>query len=155
MKLSFSTRGWPGLTWEEMMDTALDMGFAGIEVYNLQKFDPLLDKGGPFHKYQAAATARQLREKQLAIPCFDTSCDISADENAVSTLLELLEVAQNSHVPYLVVCALQDKEETVIAALEQLLPAAEAREVSILIKTSGIYADTGRLRRLLDQFASD
>ena len=26
MKLSFSTRGWPGLSWEEMLDTAADMG---------------------------------------------------------------------------------------------------------------------------------
>ena len=35
MKLSFSTRGWPDLSWEEMIETALDMGFSGIEVYNL------------------------------------------------------------------------------------------------------------------------
>ena len=41
MKLSFSTRGWPELSWQEMMDTALDMHFAGIEVYNLPKFDDL------------------------------------------------------------------------------------------------------------------
>ena len=32
MNLSFSTRGWPELSWDEMIDTALDMGFAGIEV---------------------------------------------------------------------------------------------------------------------------
>ena len=50
MKLSFSTRGWPGLSWEEMLETALDMGFSGVEVYNLPKFDPLLDRSGPFHK---------------------------------------------------------------------------------------------------------
>ena len=155
MKLSFSTRGWPGLTWEEMMDTALDMGFAGIEVYNLQKFHPLVDKGGPFHKYQAAATARQLREKQLSIPCFDTSCDISSEEDTISTLTQMLEIAHDSHVPYLVVCALQEKEEIVVAVLEQLLPVAEKLDVSILVKTSGIYADTARLRKLLDQFASD
>ena len=35
MKLSFSTRGWPGLSWEEMLETATDMGFSGVEVYNL------------------------------------------------------------------------------------------------------------------------
>ena len=79
MKLSFSTRGWPNLSFEETLDVANDMGFSGVEVYNLTKFDPLTDKGGPFHKYQAAATARQLREKQLSIPCFDTSCDISSE----------------------------------------------------------------------------
>ena len=48
MKLSFSTRGWPKLTWEEMLETALDMGFSGVEVYNLPKFNPMLDKTGPF-----------------------------------------------------------------------------------------------------------
>jgi hypothetical protein len=78
MKLSFSTRGWPNLTWEEMLETAQDMGFAGVEVYNLPKFNPLLEKSGPFHKYQTAATVRQLRELKLQIPCFDTSWDISA-----------------------------------------------------------------------------
>ena len=30
MKLSFSTRGWPDLSWDEMIQCALDMGFAGI-----------------------------------------------------------------------------------------------------------------------------
>ncbi len=155
MKLSFSTRGWPNLTWDEMLDTALDMGFSGVEVYNLPKFDPLLDRGGPFHKYQTAATARQLREKKLSIPCFDTSCDLSSDETAVDTLLPLLETAHNAHVPYVVACALQDREETVISALEKLLPVAEKLGVAILMKTSGIYADTARLRSLLDRFASD
>ena len=87
MKLSFSTRGWPNLSWEEMMDTALEMGFSGIEVYNLPKFDPMLDKAGPFHKYQAAATVRQLREKKLSIPCFDTSYDLSQDASCIPYLL--------------------------------------------------------------------
>ena len=35
MKLSFSTRGWLDLPWQEVVDTALDMRFGGIEVYNL------------------------------------------------------------------------------------------------------------------------
>ena len=33
MKLSFSTRGWPGFSFEEMLETAMDMGFSGVEVY--------------------------------------------------------------------------------------------------------------------------
>ncbi|MBQ9116816.1 MAG: hypothetical protein IJY04_07305 [Clostridia bacterium] len=77
MKLSFSTRGWPGFSWDELLETASDMGFSGVEVYNLPSFAELTDRGGPFHKYNAAATVRKLRDKQLSIPCFDTSCDIS------------------------------------------------------------------------------
>ena len=155
MNLSFSTRGWPNLTWDEMVTTALEMGFSGIEVYNLPKFDTLQAKGGPLHKYQIAATVRDLREKKLTIPCLDTSCDLSADEGAVAVLTELMEVARNAQVKYVVACALQDQEDTVFAALETLVAEAEKNGVSLLLKTSGIYADTARLRKMLDRFASD
>ena len=155
MKLSFSTRGWPDLSWEEMIELAEEMDFAGIEVYNLPKFDPLLDKSGPFHKYQAAATVRQLREKKLSIPCFDTSYDLSAGEDCIPWLKTLMEVAQNTHVPYVVAVALTDNEDMVRKNLEMLLEEARAKDVTLLIKSSGIYADTARLRSLLDSFACD
>ncbi|MBE6532071.1 MAG: AMP-dependent synthetase [Ruminococcaceae bacterium] len=155
MKLSFSTRGWPGLSWDEMLETAIDMGFSGVEVYNLTNFDPLMDKGGPFHKYNTAATARQLREKRLAIPCFDTSCDVTSDPTAKEKILSLIEIAHNARVPYVVVCALNENEERAISLLQELIPVAEANDVAILVKTSGIYSDTARLRALLDRFASD
>ena len=155
MKLSFSTRGWTDLCWGEMLQTAKDMGFSGIEVYNLHKQDSLLDRGGAFHKYNLTATARQLREKQLAVPCFDTSCDLSADENCVSTLIPLMDIAKNAQIPYVVACALADKEDAVYEKLSALVKAAENAGITLLLKTSGIYADTARLRDMMDRFASD
>ena len=155
MKLSFSTRGWPGFSFEEMLDTASDMGFSGVEVYNLHSFDSLTEKGAPFHKYNTALTARKLREKQRSIPCFDTSCDISSDISAVDTVIGLMVIARNANVPYVVVCALKDDEDAVRLALSELLKKAEQLSVSILVKTSGIYSDTSRLRSLLESFASD
>ena len=153
MKLSFSTRGWPELSWDEMMDTALDMGFAGIEVYNLPKFSHLTSRGGPFHSYQVAATVRALREKKLQIPCFDTSCDISVGQ--LEEVKSLIDIAHDARVPYVSVVALQDREETVIENLQQLLGHIQGKDVKLLIKSSGIYADTARLRKLLDSFACD
>ena len=155
MNLSFSTRGWPGLSWDEMIDTALDMGFSGVEVYNLPKFPALCDRSGPFHKYQTAATVRRLKELDLKISCFDTSCDLSSDPTALETLTSLLETAHNCRVPYVVACALQEDEEKVRASLEFLLEKARKLEVTILLKTSGIYANTDRLRKMLDYFACD
>ena len=155
MKLSFSTRGWSGLSWEEMMETALEMGFSGIEVYNLPKCDPMLDRSGPFHKYQASATVRQLRDKKLQIPCFDTSCDLSAEADPLEALSGLMEVARNTRVPYVVACALQDNEDLVACRLAVLLERAKEYGVGVLLKTSGIYADTARLRQMMDRFASD
>jgi len=155
MNLSFSTRGWADMTWEEALQTATDMGFNGIEVYNLPKFDPMIEKGGPFHKHKVAATVRQMRDLKLTIPCFDTSLDLSEGNACVKTLKSLMQVAYDARVPYVVACALQDDEAQVAENLTQLLPVAEETGVSLLIKTSGIYADTARLRAMLESFASD
>ena len=155
MKLSFSTRGWGDLPWEDLLNTALDMGFSGVEVYNLQNFPELQDRSGPFHKYHTAATVRDLREKKLSIPCFDTSLDLSDGETAIEPMTRLFEIARDMRVNYVVAFAYSDAEEQVIANLEELLPIAEEKQVTILLKTSGIYADTTRLRKLLDSFASD
>ena len=155
MKLSFSTRGWPNLQWEQMMDIAVEMGFSGIEVYNLPKFDPMLERGGPFHKYQNAATVRALRDKKLQIPCFDTSFDLTQEEQSMDTLLNLMEVAHDARVPYVVACALSEHEELAVERLGILLNHAEVLGVGVLMKTSGIYSDTARLRAVMDRFASD
>ena len=155
MKLSFSTRGWPEFSFDEMLEVATNMGFGGIEVYNLPKFNNLVDRGGPFHKYNTAATVRRLRDMQLTIPCFDSSLDISLDGSVVSEVKSLMDIAYNARVSYVVVCAIDGNEEMVYSALCELVPYAERLGISILIKTSGIYSDTGRLRDMLDRFASD
>ena len=62
MKLSFSTRGWIDRSWDELVDLAQRMDFHGIEVYNAQGIQELSGKGGPFHKYDARATVRDLRK---------------------------------------------------------------------------------------------
>ena len=155
MNLSFSTRGWGDLSWEELIDAALDMKFTGIEVYNLFKFPELTDRGGPFHKHKIAATVRQLRDLKLKIPCLDTSVDISLEETDLSVLHAMLHSAHDLQVPYVVCWASQDAEDRIFRNLESLLPLAEELGVCLLIKTSGIYADTARLRSLLESFASD
>ena len=154
MNLSFSTRGWGDLSWEEMLQEAVDMRFGGVEVYNLFKFPALTDRGGPFHEHKVAATIRQLRDLKLKVPCFDTSVDLSSDPEAIGILTKVLETARNAQVPYVAACALTENEELVGENLEALLPAAEAAGVTLLLKTSGIYADTARLRSMLESFAS-
>ena len=65
MKLSFSTRGWGELSWEEWVNTAISMDFSGIEIYNLHKYPHLQEKNAPLHPHSSAATARYLRDKRL------------------------------------------------------------------------------------------
>ncbi|MBR6114324.1 MAG: AMP-binding protein [Oscillospiraceae bacterium] len=154
MKLSFSTRGWQHLSWEETIATAEDSGLAGIEVYDLPKREDLYARGGAFHRYNVIATARKLRETGLTVPCLDTPRDLSL-EGGADGLLPLFETAKNMTIPYVSCVAILGGEETVRRQLAALLPEAERLGVTLLIKTTGIYSDTARLRALMDEFACD
>ena len=154
MNLSFSTRGWQKFSWDENVSTALTMHFGGIELYNVQKESVLTGRGGPLHKYNTAATVRELHEKQLKIPCMDTSCDISVS-GSMADIVTVMEIAHDIQCPCIGVTAQFDDEDTVRQTLSALVPIAREQGVCILIKTSGIYADTARLRSMLDDFACD
>ena len=65
MKLSFSTRGWGDIPWDELVSTAADMGFAGVEVYDVIGNSRFSGKGGPFEKYNLRATVRNMRAREL------------------------------------------------------------------------------------------
>ena len=169
MKLSFSTRGWTEIGWEELQKIAVDMHFQGIEVYNLHQTPELISKSGPFHKYHTQATARGLKENKLEIPVFDTSIDISLEdggignaapnaenrEGYITILKDMMDTAKNMSVSYVSVKAEYENEEMIRRNLDELIPAAEERGLSILLKTSGIYSDTARLRNLMDDYACD
>ena len=140
------------------MDTALEMKFTGIEVYDLWKYPALTDRGGPFHSHRLAATLRGLRDKKLSIPCLDTSLDMTGPAENADILADMLRHARDLRVPY-VVCWASKGDEADVQALSRriaaLLPLAEELGVGILLKTSGIFADTARLRAFLERYACD
>ena len=66
MNLSFSTRGWNSLSWEEQVRDAEEMGFRGIEPYNIQEFPSLSGRGGVFHPYRQIETFRELKKHKIS-----------------------------------------------------------------------------------------
>ena len=154
MKLSFSTRGWSGLSWEDLLDIAQEMHFQGVELYSVQKSPEYFAKNGPFHRHRIAATVRTLTDRNLAIPCLDTYCELS-EGGSIETLRQLIETAGAMRIPYVSAAALTDDEQRVRSVIAQLIPAAREQRVMLLIRTAGIYADTARLRDMLDGFADD
>ena len=156
MKLSFSTRGWNKLGWDDIIASACEMHFGGIEVYNVYKTTGMTDVAGPFHDYSLVRSYRELREKKLNIPCFDTSNDISAADDAmVDEMKRTICLASDMHSPYVCVFARENNAETIRRNLNVLIPVASEKNITILIKTSGIYTDTALLRDLLNEFACD
>ncbi len=156
MKLSFSTRGWRDLSWQDILDTAEEMGFDGVEIYHVSAAPELTDRGGPFHTYSVASAYRALRERHLSIPCFDSARDIStADEDALEALRGEMRLCNDLRAPYCAVWASGESPEKAAETLAGLIPLAEELGITLLIKTCGLFSSTERLRALLDDFACD
>ncbi len=154
MRLSFSCRGWNQKAWDELVHDASELKFNGIEVYNLLDCPGWVETGSPFSSDRYYDTLRELRNAHLQIPCFDTSIDLSLplEENRLE---KLLGIAQAIGVPYLAVCARTDDSEMIRSNLNKVLALDTDGKVTLLIKTVGIFADTKRLRSILDMYACD
>ena len=135
MNLSFSTRGWRNDPWEMQVSDAVEYGFNGIEVYNLQDNEYLTDRSGPFHYYRQQETLRNLRNESLSIPCLDTSVDLSSGLFSPDKVFFLMSAAENMHVPYISLQAQCDDEDRIRTNLDILLPQAVLHKVCLLIKT--------------------
>ena len=155
MNLSFSTRGWNTLSWDDQVRDASEMGFQGIEPYNIQEFASLSGRGGAFHEFRQNETVRELKKRKLILPCFDSSIDLSLPLETLEKAILLIKTAASMKVRYVAFCALRDQEEQIRANLNILLPVAQEEEICLLMKTVGIYADTLRLRELMDSYACD
>ena len=155
MNLSFSTRGWNSLSWDEQVRDASEMGFQGIEPYNIQEFPSLSGRGGAFHSYSLNETVRELKKNRLVLPCLDSSIDLSLPFDSPEKAQYLIKTASSLKTRYVAFCALRDNEEQIRQNIEALLPLAQEENVCLLIKTVGIYADTSRLRALMDSYACD
>ncbi|MBQ8868658.1 MAG: AMP-binding protein [Oscillospiraceae bacterium] len=161
MKLSFSTKGWHNSSFEEFCDIAVDLGFKGIELHNI--YNRLFaEKDGAFHDYAAAATLRRLYEKNLKLPCIDTISDIADKDSADKALDEIVKciaISENLHIPCIRLRAKASEDEdavkNVYALVEKALPEAEKKGITLVIETSGLFADTAALREVLESFACD
>ena len=135
MKLSFSTQRWGLSTWTEVLDKAEEMHFDGVEVFS-----------GDFRLTQK--DYHELRERNLSLVCIDTGLDISLSELRTENL--------GLRAKSLICCyASLPNWDIINHNLTALVALARENHQIILIKTCGLYADTGLLRDLLNSFACD
>lgn len=164
MKIAFSTLGCPDFDWSDIYSMAKDLGFDGIEIRGLGN-EIFAVKAQPFTESELPNTVKKLSELRLQIPCLSSGCCLKFAEDEEKNYQEIVEyvnLASKLGTPY--VRILGDLEphvtgdvddEAVLAALKRLIPVAEAKGVTLLIETNGVYADTARLRGLLEHVASD
>ena len=164
MKLAFSTLGCPDYDWSDVYTMAKDLGFQGIEMrgYGDRLFSV---KAKPFRPENIDATVAQLHQKHLEICCLSSGCALKytdKTEETVAELKEYINLAALLSTPYIRVLADEHAapegevdDEQILRILRQLVPYAEEKKVTLLVETNGVYADTARLRDLLNRITSD
>lgn len=164
MKIAFSTLGCPNFSWPEIYSMAKDLGFDGIEIRGLGN-EIFAVKAPPFTESQLPETKKKLAELRLEIPCLSSGCCLKFADKAEQNQEEIVEyitLASKLGASYVRILADLEPQPAgevddgvVLAALQRLVPVAEANDVTLLVETNGVYADTARLRGLLDHLASD
>jgi fatty-acyl-CoA synthase len=164
MKIAFSTLGCPDFSWPEIYSMAKDLGFDGIEIRGLGN-EIFAVQAQPFTESQLPRTVKKLAELRLEIPCLSSGCCLKFTEKAEQNygeVVQYMELAAKLGTPYVRILADLDPQpggevddEVVLAALRRLIPVAEAKGVTLLVETNGVYSDTVRLCKLLDHAASD
>ncbi len=163
MKISFSTLACPDFSWSDIYSMAKDLGFHGIEVRGIGEETNAV-KAKPFTAEKVDATAEKLRSLQLEIPCLSTGCCLKFSDKREENLAEIsahADLAAKLNTPYIRILAdltpapEGEVDDNFIAeVLKEAAAVAESKNVTLLVETNGVYSDTKRLKKLLDDVNS-
>ena len=165
MKLSFSTNGWNS-NLNELVAIATSLGIEGIEIHNVNSFKGSAPSdGNPFHSSNILRTLRFLNENKVAISCIDATtnlADKNKKEEAIKEIKELVTLAKTLRCEYIRIHAMHidnvsaDEEDEIIKSIiDEVLDFATRNNVVLLLETMGIFADTLRIKKMLDSYADD
>ncbi|MBQ1544468.1 MAG: AMP-binding protein, partial [Clostridia bacterium] len=153
MKLSFSIKDWKDQSFQDFCTVAFDVRMKGIELYDIQG-ELFAGKDSPANPERAAATRRHLQNQGLSLPCLTTVGDFT-DPDFTLELNQCISVAVNLGIPNVAIHTGNDNQEENATVLAQLLERVSGKKVSLLVESTGPYADTALLRDLLNRSADD
>ena len=163
MKISFSTLGCPQWSWEDIVATAKDFGFNGIEVRGIGN-ELYVPKAKPFLDSNIQATKERLAKLNLEIPCLTSSCylfDKSKREFYLNEGREYVDLAMRLGTPFVRVLGDESPEpkgavdfDYIAESLLELGKYAEGKNVKVLVETNGIFSDSDQMQRLMEKVDS-
>ena len=159
MKISFSTLACPDMSWPEICSMAKDFHFDGIEIRGVGD-QITFGKSHPFSEKEINNTVARLRAMGLSIPCLSSGANLKDpdrfEENAAA-VTAYCKMAQQVGAKYVRVLADLEPapqgevdDEFVMGVLKRLSHEAEKYNVILLAETNGVYADSARLKKVLD-----
>lgn len=164
MKISFSTVGCPNSSWTDIYTMAKDLAFEGIEIRGLGD-DIFAVNAGPFTEEALPATIKKLGELKLSIACLSSGACLKNKNNYEQVVYEIssyVALADKLNAPYVRILADSDPMPTgevddgyIVNVLKTLAEKFKASPVTLLVETNGVYADTERLKALLEAVGSE
>lgn len=159
LKIAFSTIGCPEWSWIEVTAMAKDLGFDGIEIRGLGE-ELHAPRALPFTPAELPRTLERLQSLGLQLTCLSSGCclkDPARRQEILAEGFEYIDLAARAGVPFVRVLGDLAPEvqgpvdDTAVArALASLADYAQWKNVTILIETNGVYADTSRLKALVE-----
>jgi len=159
MKFAFSTLGCPNWEWGEILATAGDLGYDGIEIRGLGK-ELYAPKMTPFLPENIKETKAKMASLGLNISCLTSACFLFADEDREEHQKigkDYIDLASQLGTPYVRVLGDANPEpeddvdiDLVLDNLLALADYAKGKDVTILVESNGAFADSNLLLDLMN-----
>jgi sugar phosphate isomerase/epimerase len=163
VKISFSTLGCPEWSWEDMISTAKDFGFDGIEVRGIEN-ELYIPKAKIFQAAVLEKTKEKLARLNLEIPCLTSSCHLFDKDKQEVYLQEgkdYIDLAAKLGTPYIRVLGDGTPEPNqpvdlnyVRENLVYLVKYAEGKRVTVLLETNGFFSSSDEMVKLMNKSAT-
>ena len=158
MKLSFSTLGCPGWSWDEIFATAKDLSVKGIEIRGIgnEMYAPAIKE---FDANHAPATMERLRKADMEIPILTSGACLGLAGKTdvhIQEALDYIALAARLGVKFvrvLITPVPQPGEADLVQAKAlyvKLCDEAKEHGVTVLIETNGPLADSTVMRRFME-----
>ncbi len=159
MKLCFSTLGCPRMDFGDILSISADLNYDGVEIRGIGSVIDAPDIS-VFSPAKYVATKETLAKVGIDIAILSSACYLHKDSWAQSDFAlakRYCDTAQMMGIKYVRVLADENPapgdeidDATVAHNLKNIADYAQKVGVKILVETNGAYADTARLKKLIE-----
>jgi Sugar phosphate isomerases/epimerases len=162
MKLSFSTIGCPDWSWNDITSAARDLGYDGVEMRGVGN-ELYAPKAKPFLAANINKTMENLKKQSLSICCLTSGCllnDSNVDKN-MEEARDYIDLAATIGVQYVRVLGDTNPQPGDISLgfvtdnLRKVVAYASSKNVTVLVETNGVFADSRKMSELIESINSD
>ena len=158
MKLSFSTNGWK-LGFNQLVEFLSENKISGLEIHNIDAFVG----DNPFDIENLNTAKKILFENSIKITCVDSISNLADNtkrEETIREIMQAISLAYSLNCQFVRIHAYkndnsQDLTAYIKSIIDEVLPFAKKNNITILMETMGVFANTSVLAELLNDYASD